>query len=106
MSKALWESNDKAGAKLNSDEAKRLTVEAEKADKKAAESIFAVKNARVQATEIDLHGLRVTEAVEYFQYRLDSDYTKKKATFLVVIYGAGHHSASHMQKIKPAILGA
>jgi DNA-nicking Smr family endonuclease len=98
-----WQSNDKAGAKVASDFAHALERQAQTADAAAAAAIFAHKQQRVQANEIDLHGLHVEEAKGFLAARLEAE-LRARSALLVVIYGQGHHSADHKAHIRPAVL--
>ena len=51
---------------------------------------------------MDLHGLEVVEALGFVKSRLAADAAAGRPS-LVLIYGAGHHSAAG-QKIKPAVM--
>jgi hypothetical protein len=99
----LWNAGDHAGARAKVEKAKEVAKQADAAEDKAAEEIFAMKNARMQPEQMDLHGLRVDEAIRFLKRRIAADRSSSRA-FSVVIYGAGHHSAGHQQKIKPAVL--
>ena len=101
---ALYAAGDKAGAKAASDAAHALEARALQADAGAARTIFAHKQARVGANEIDLHGLRVDEARRFLAARLDSDAAQGRGGALVVIYGQGHHSADKKAHVQPAAL--
>ncbi len=73
------------------------------ASRKAADAIFAMKNARVKPEEIDLHGLHVEEALVKTEERLARDLASGRGGVLVVIYGAGNHSLGNKQLLKPAV---
>jgi hypothetical protein len=105
QSRAAWDRGEKARAKELSDEAKRAAAEADRLSMQAASRIFALKNdgSRVHPLECDLHGLQVVEALGFAKARLDAD-AASGAPSLVLIYGAGQHSAAGKQKLKPAIL--
>lgn len=51
---------------------------------------------------LDLHGLRVDEAIKLTEERLDELAAKKETTILELIPGAGHHSAPGKVALKPA----
>jgi DNA-nicking Smr family endonuclease len=94
-----------AGRKLRA-ESKEITAAAEAASKAASIKIFTIHNERVGPFEIDLHGLQLEEALEFVQERLDRDVRRGASAFpgIVLIYGAGHHSAGSKQLMKPAVL--
>ncbi|KAK8111539.1 uncharacterized protein PG998_007996 [Apiospora kogelbergensis] len=79
-----YERGDGAEAKQLSNEGKRHAAQMESYNKQASEYIFRENNAtgRVADDTIDLHG---------------------QFTHLHVIVGQGHHSAGHVQKIKPRV---
>ena len=108
-SDAAWNAGDKDTSKKLSHEMHELGAQAEAAAAKAAEDIFKMKNARMGPFEIDLHGLRVAEAEAFVVRRLDSDVGARGSSNdptpgVVIIYGAGHHSADGHQHIKPAVV--
>lgn len=104
-SKAAWDADQKDVAKQKSDEAKELAAKAEAAEANAANEIFKYMNASGRQPEnaIDLHNLRVAEAERFVNQRLDADASSGAAN-LVIIYGAGNHSAGGKQMIKPAVI--
>ena len=81
---------------------------------KASVNIFAYNNADLsQSNTLDLHGLRVNEALDIFKKL----YAKKKEellngnsgskrlkTYLYVITGCGRHSANRVAKLRPCII--
>jgi DNA-nicking Smr family endonuclease len=105
QSRAAWDGGDHAAAKRLSDEGKAAGAAAAAAQEAAAEAIFAYKNtpARLQPEEVDLHGLHVDEALRFTSRRVQAD-RARGAKLLIVIYGAGHHSADNKQHLKPAVL--
>lgn len=110
-SRAAYEAGEKAEAAELSREAKALGAEAEAAAAAAAQEIFDMKNARMGPYEVDLHGLRVAEAVGFVERRLEADASARGnggscVPGVVFIYGAGHHSAGGQQHLKPAVLAA
>ena len=102
---AFGTGNKDAGHKLMA-EYKELAAAAEAGRQAAAQTIFDMKNARVGPFEVDLHGLQVEEALGFVEERLDHDIAKGASPGVVLIYGAGHHSAGGTQVIKPAVLKA
>lgn len=107
-SKVAFAVGDKNLVREHNNKAKELLAAAEKAEEDAAEKIFAFKNKRQPAHCIDLHNLKVAEAVKFTERRLDADAAASAAcdgpARLVIIYGAGNHSVGNKQAIKPAIL--
>ncbi len=99
-SQALYQSNDKAGARAASEAAHKLEHLARLADAEAAARIFEHKQQGLRPDEVDLHGLHVEEAKEYLTQRLAGE----AGGYLVVIYGQGHHSKDHKTHVKPAVL--
>lgn len=53
--------------------------------------------------EIDLHGFRVQEAVNYVAEVLVRIINDNSASFLLIVTGRGKHSRNGMPKIRPAI---
>jgi DNA-nicking Smr family endonuclease len=106
QSRAAWDGGDHAAAKRLSDEGKAAGAAAAAAQEAAAEAIFAYKNTPgrgLQPEEVDLHGLHVDEALRFTSRRVQAD-RARGAKLLIVIYGAGHHSADNKQHLKPAVL--
>ncbi|KAG0030561.1 hypothetical protein BGZ82_007386 [Podila clonocystis] len=52
--------------------------------------------------ELDLHGLKVSEALETTRERLTT-FVKNKESHLVIIVGQGNNSMNKIAKIKPAV---
>ena len=99
-----YDEGQKALASDLSHEAKALLIEAEAAADVAAQEIFTMKNTRMGPFEVDLHGLRVAEALKFMSQRLDADASKGGLPGIVFIYGAGHHSEGGRQHLKPSVL--
>ncbi|KAK8066064.1 Smr domain protein [Apiospora hydei] len=99
-----YERGDGAEAKQLSNEGKRHTSQMEAYNKQASEYIFRENNAtgRVADDTIDLHGQFVEEAEDILEARI-RDARARGQTHLHVIVGQGHHSAGHVQKIKPRV---
>ena len=53
---------------------------------------------------LDLHGLLLEEAMEFFVMRLNELTSLNKEVIFEVIPGAGHHSAGHTAVIKPHVI--
>lgn len=70
----------------------------------ASEFIFRENNVpgRVEADAIDLHGQFVEEAERILERRIREDQARGQ-THLHAIVGKGHHSAGHVQKLKPKV---
>lgn len=73
-------------------------------NRQASDYIFRANNApgRVDADCIDLHGQFVEEAERILEQRIRADQAAGQ-THLHAIVGQGHHSAGHVQKIKPKV---
>ncbi|KAK8034757.1 SMR domain-containing protein [Apiospora rasikravindrae] len=99
-----YERGDGAEAKQLSNEGKRHAAQMEAYNKQASEYIFRENNAtgRVADDTIDLHGQFVEEAEDILEARI-RDARARGQTHLHVIVGQGHHSAGHVQKIKPRV---
>jgi len=108
MSKAFHDSQeafkggDKHAAKELSDKGKAHEAKMHEANAKAAKVIFAHKNSTQDQFHVDLHGLLVTEAAGFLEDRITRQ-QKEGLDHLVVIYGAGNHSAGGVRKIKPEV---
>jgi len=101
-SQRAYDSGDGARAKELSNEGKAHRAEGERAEKVAAEWLFQENNKGRDQDEIDLHGLRVKEAIE----RTDNAIVNARQnghSELRLIVGKGLHSENHVAKIKPAI---
>lgn len=68
----------------------------------AAEAILKHRNDGKGDDYLDLHGLRVDEALRFTEDRLDKLAAKGETTILELIPGAGHHSAPGKVALKPA----
>ncbi|KAF9356879.1 hypothetical protein BGX26_004604 [Mortierella sp. AD094] len=60
-------------------------------------------NSSKPPNEIDLHGLKVREALEITRERL-AKFIKYKETNLIIIVGRGNNSINGIAKIKPAVI--
>ena len=98
--KEAYDRGDKKAAHDASLKGKDLDAKVAKLHAAAAETIFQYRNGDKPKTFIDLHGLLVDEALSYLGRRLDA----LKTGDLEVVTGAGHHSADHVAKIKPAAI--
>ena len=89
-------------AKEFSLKSKELHARADELNHQAAELVFKAKNGKMAGDAIDLHGLTVTEALEYVEKRIVEE-KARGSDHLVVIVGAGKHSIDGIAKIKPAV---
>ena len=71
-------------------------------NEEAARAIVKHLNSGKGDNFLDLHGLRVDEAIKLTEERLDELAAKKETTILELIPGAGHHSAPGKVALKPA----
>lgn len=73
-------------------------------NRQASDYIFRVNNApgRVGPDCIDLHGQFVEEAERILEQRIRTDQARGQ-THLHAIVGKGHHSADHLQRLKPKV---
>jgi hypothetical protein len=73
-------------------------------NRQASDFIFRENNApgRVEADAIDLHGQFVEEAERILELRIREDQARGQE-HLHAIVGQGHHSANHVQKLKPKV---
>jgi DNA-nicking Smr family endonuclease len=102
QSQAAWNAGDKAAAKKLSEEGKAAGAAMDAANARAAEAYFAANNRGKPLTEIDLHGLHVSEALDRVEQRLKQCEARGEKQ-LIVIVGRGNHSAGGVQKVKPAM---
>jgi DNA-nicking Smr family endonuclease len=71
-------------------------------NEEAARAIVKHLNSGKGDNFLDLHGLRVDEAIKLTEERLDELAAKDATTILELIPGAGHHSAPGKVALKPA----
>ncbi|KAG0023161.1 hypothetical protein BGZ80_010221 [Entomortierella chlamydospora] len=62
-----------------------------------------VYNSSKPPNEIDLHGLKVREALDITRERL-ARFIRNKETNLIIIVGRGNNSVNGIAKIKPAVI--
>ena len=70
-------------------------------------AIFKAKNLGYGNEQMDLHGLRVKEALQFVEERLvavDGDLRSGALESLTIITGFGHHSDNGKAKIKPEVV--
>ncbi|KAF9427193.1 hypothetical protein BGZ94_005338 [Podila epigama] len=96
-SQAAYRAGNGAKAKELSNKGKEYGKEMERYNKLARDMIF-------KAHELDLHGLKVTEALEVTRERL-ALFVKNKEPYLIIIVGQGKNSMNKIAKIKPAVAG-
>ncbi|KAG0246943.1 hypothetical protein BGX31_005431 [Mortierella sp. GBA43] len=102
QSQDAYRSGNGARAKELSLEADLWRVRMDRYDDEAKELIFKANNASRPQSEIDLHGLKVKEAIEKTRERL-ATFVKKREPNLIIIVGQGKHSLNG-PRIKPAII--
>ncbi|TFY78428.1 hypothetical protein EWM64_g5582 [Hericium alpestre] len=86
-----------AGATLMREEMQRLDVA-------ACEMLFLANNKHRQLGQVDLHGLKVKEAIQYVERCLTEARQRGDAEIQFIV-GKGLHSADGTSKLKPAIEG-
>ncbi|KAF8977416.1 hypothetical protein BGZ46_007403 [Entomortierella lignicola] len=69
----------------------------------ARDLVFKEYNSHLPPNKIDLHGLKVQEALDITRERLIK-FIKNKETDLVIIVGRGKNSVNGIAKIKPAVI--
>ena len=91
--KHSWDAGDKKAAHEFSGGAKKLEPEVAALHAAAAEVIFDFRNHGTSRSFIDLHGLRVDEAMTYLARRLlDLSQSGEAHATLEVVTGAGQHA--------------
>ncbi|GFR47969.1 hypothetical protein Agub_g9793 [Astrephomene gubernaculifera] len=101
-SKAAYTARDHTRARQLSQKGKQHAAQAVEAHARAAALLLEQNNSRRPPGELDLHGLRVTEAVAEVQKAI-SRARKDGQQQLVLIVGRGLHSADGVPKLRPAI---
>ncbi|KAH7001978.1 hypothetical protein EDB80DRAFT_719580 [Ilyonectria destructans] len=103
-SRQAYDDGDGARAKELSNEGKAHDAKMDDYNQQASDFIFRENNApgHVEADCIDLHGQFVEEAERILEQRIRADQAAGQ-THLHAIVGKGHHSAGHVQKIKPKV---
>ncbi|KAF9175480.1 hypothetical protein BGX20_004903 [Mortierella sp. AD010] len=102
-SKAAYSSGNGAKAKELSLIAKNYEKEMARCDNIAKDIVFEFYNSSKPPNEIDLHGLKVREALDITRERL-AKFIKNKETNLIIIVGRGNNSVNGVAKIKPAVI--
>ncbi|KAG0342949.1 hypothetical protein BG004_005539 [Podila humilis] len=85
-----------------SNQGKEHGKDMERYNKLARDMIFKANNAHRPPHELDLHGLKVSEALETTRSRLLL-FQKNKESHLVIITGQGNNSMNKIAKLKPAV---
>lgn len=101
-SKRAYREGEHEEAKKLSNESKEFLKRAHKCNEDAANYVFQQNNMDSSQSEIDLHGLLVTEA-EWIMKRTIYMAVCDKKLFINVIVGKGLHSRNHVSKLKPAM---
>ncbi|KAG0275484.1 hypothetical protein BGZ95_008737 [Linnemannia exigua] len=101
-SQAAYKSGNGAKAKELSLKAKEYGREMDRYNNLARDMVFKMNNASRPANELDLHGLKVREALEITRERLNK-FVKNKEPNLIIIVGRGNNSLNGVAKIKPAV---
>ena len=107
---AAFAAGRKAEARTLADQGKAFDAEVAAANTRAARAIFEFRNPpppEGSSDRIDLHGLRVQEALGFLDTRLQrfsADLARRPSATLEVVTGAGHHSAPGAgPRIRPAV---
>ncbi|KAI8597370.1 hypothetical protein EDD21DRAFT_447078 [Dissophora ornata] len=102
QSQAAYKSGNGAKAKELSLKAKQYELEMDRYNDIAKRLAFREYNQSRPRHELDLHGLRVQEAIDITKARL-TEFVKDKEPNLTIIVGQGRNSLNGVAKIKPAI---
>ncbi|KAF9026250.1 hypothetical protein CPC16_000509 [Podila verticillata] len=102
QSRAAYQAGNGAKAKELSNQGKEYGKEMDRYNKMARDMIFKANNSHRPPHELDLHGLKVSEALETTRERL-TVFVKNKERSLVIIVGQGNNSMNKIAKIKPAV---
>lgn len=100
LSRAYYGRGNGAMAKEYSLKGKNFQREMDRMNDLAADNIFATNNQNRPNNVIDLHGLRVNEAIAKLQERID----QAKRSGLTVITGQGIHSSDGVSRLKPVVI--
>ncbi|KAA1472929.1 Smr-domain-containing protein [Dentipellis sp. KUC8613] len=98
----MWKNGDKASAKCLSEEGRAHQAAAEEFNKKASAAYFAVNNKGRHTNEIDLHNLRVAEAIQFAE-RSITKARKEGYGCMRIIVGKGLHSENGTARLKPEL---
>ncbi|KAI8597369.1 hypothetical protein EDD21DRAFT_385614 [Dissophora ornata] len=102
QSQTAYRSGNGAKAKELSLTAKQHGLEMDRYNDIAKGIIFTAHNQSRPRHELDLHGLKVREAIEITRVRL-AEFVKNKEPNLIIIVGQGRNSMNGIAKIKPAV---
>lgn len=100
---AEFKDGSKATAKDLSNRKKQLYDQANHYNRQASNLYFTHYNKDRPMSEIDLHGLLVTEAITKVEKRINDLKSHREITQLIVITGRGNRSRDGLAKIKPEI---
>ncbi|CAF1643695.1 unnamed protein product [Didymodactylos carnosus] len=99
----MWKLGDKSQAKQLSNEKQELYNQMNDKNRKAAELIFHFYNKNCPSSVIDLHGLRVDEALTFLSKKVH-DCSANGNNQLTVITGIGNNSKEQTPRIKPEVI--
>ncbi|KAF9278320.1 hypothetical protein BGZ88_000634 [Linnemannia elongata] len=102
QSQAAYKSGNGAKAKELSLKAKEYGREMDRCNNMARDMVFKLNNTNRPSNELDLHGLKVREALDITRERL-TKFVKNKEPNLIIIVGRGNNSINGVAKIKPAV---
>jgi DNA-nicking Smr family endonuclease len=102
LSQAAYHAADHAGAKSSSLKGKEHDRMCKECHARAAALAFEANNKNRDALEVDLHGLRVKEALDKARERIEWARREQKRS-IVFIVGKGLHSADGVSRLKPAV---
>ncbi|KAF8934694.1 hypothetical protein BGZ47_010266 [Haplosporangium gracile] len=102
QSQAAYKSGNGAKAKELSLKAKEYGREMDRYNNMARDMVFKLYNTNKPSNELDLHGLKVREALDITRERL-TKFVKNKEPNLIIIVGRGNNSINGVAKIKPAV---
>ncbi|KAF9549724.1 hypothetical protein EC957_002788 [Mortierella hygrophila] len=102
QSQTAYKSGNGAKAKELSLKAKEYGREMDRYNNMARDMVFKLNNTNRPSNELDLHGLKVREALDITRERL-TKFVKNKEPNLMIIVGRGKNSINGVAKIKPAV---
>ncbi|KAI7830604.1 hypothetical protein BC939DRAFT_438499 [Gamsiella multidivaricata] len=103
QSQVAYLSGNGARAKELSLKSKEHGLEMDRYNNMARDIVFRVNNSSRPSNELDLHGLKVREALDITRERLNR-FIKNKEPNLIIIVGRGKNSLNGVAKIKPAVI--
>ncbi|KAF9108877.1 hypothetical protein BGX29_003807 [Mortierella sp. GBA35] len=103
QSQLAYKSGNGAKAKELSIKAKEYGREMDRYNNLARDMVFKKNNALKPSNELDLHGLKVREALDITRERL-AKFVKNREPNLMIIVGRGNNSVNGVAKIKPAVI--